>query len=145
MKRYEYMFINIADIPDNINEKYILKAIAKNVKVYVKIQKGMYGLPQLGILANELLQKNLFKHGYAPCKHIPGLWTHNTQPIQFVLVVDNFGVKYASKEHFLHLIFAIKEFYPKIFLVDWQGELFCGIKLQWSYDKKILIYLCLDM
>jgi len=70
------MFINIADIPDDIVERYNLKAIAKNGKVYVEIRKCMYKLPQAGILAKELLQKNLFKHGYAPCKHTPGLWTH---------------------------------------------------------------------
>ena len=135
MLRYEYMFINISDIPDDIVQKYNLKAIAKNGKVYVEIRKGMYGLPQAGILANELLQKNLFKHGYAPCKHTPGLWTHKTRPIQFVLVVDDFGVKYEGKEHFLHLISAIKEFYPKI-SIDWQGKLFCGIKLQWNYTER---------
>ena len=73
MKRYEYMFINMSDIPDDIVQKYNLKMLAKNDKVYVEIRKGMYGLPQAGILANELLQKNLMKHGYAPCKHTPGL------------------------------------------------------------------------
>ena len=56
MKRYEYMFINMSDIPDDIVQKYNLKMLAKNDKVYVEIRKGMYGLPQAGILANELLQ-----------------------------------------------------------------------------------------
>ena len=82
MKRYEYMFINMSDIPDDIVQKYNLKMLAKNEKVYVEIRKGMYGLPQAGILANELLQKNLMKHGYAPYKHTPGLWTHKTRPIR---------------------------------------------------------------
>ena len=76
----------------------------------------MYGLSQAGILANELLQKNLMNHGYAPCKHTPGLWTHKTKPTQFVLVVDDFGVKYVGRENFLHLITVIKGRYPKVII-----------------------------
>ena len=30
-------------------------------------------------------------------------WKENSQPINFTLVVDNFGVKYLGKEHALHL------------------------------------------
>ena len=69
MQRYEYMFIYIKDIPPDIVEQYNLNEIAINGKVYVEIRKGMYGLPQAGILENELLQKNLAKFGYYQCKH----------------------------------------------------------------------------
>ena len=61
MKRYEYMFIYIKDIPPDIVKQYNLNKIAINGKLYVEIFKGMYGLPQAGILANELLQNNLAK------------------------------------------------------------------------------------
>ena len=44
MRQYEYMFIHIVDIPDDIVQKNNLNAIAKNGKVYVKISKEMYGL-----------------------------------------------------------------------------------------------------
>jgi hypothetical protein len=47
-------------------------------------------LPQAGILANELLQLNLAKDGYRPTTHTHGLWTHDTRPISFSLVVDDF-------------------------------------------------------
>jgi hypothetical protein len=33
---------------------------------------------------------------------VPGLWRHDTQPAQFTLVVDNFGVKYVGEEHANH-------------------------------------------
>ncbi len=33
---------------------------------------------------------------------IPGLWKHNTQPIIFTLVVNDFGVKYVGEENALH-------------------------------------------
>ena len=86
------MFIYIKDIPPDIVKKFNLNEIAINGKVYVEILKGMYGLSQAGILANELLLNNLAKFGYYQCKHTPGLWKHKTRPIVFVLVVDDFGV-----------------------------------------------------
>ena len=52
----------------------------------------MYGLPQSGLLANELLDKRLNKHGYVQSKFVPGLWKHKSCPIQFSLTVDDLGV-----------------------------------------------------
>jgi hypothetical protein len=52
----------------------------------------MYGFPQAGILANELLQRNLAKSGYRTTQHTHGLWTHDTHPISFSLVVDDLVV-----------------------------------------------------
>ena len=45
--------------------------------VYIKIQKGMYCLPQVGILAQELLEQRLNKHGYSQSPITPGLWRHD--------------------------------------------------------------------
>ena len=36
----------------------------------------MYGLPQAGILANQLLKKRLKVHDYFDVPHTPGLFTH---------------------------------------------------------------------
>ena len=55
MQRYEYMFINMKDIPDDIVQRHDLTEIAINGKVYAEIRKGVYGLPQADILANKLL------------------------------------------------------------------------------------------
>jgi hypothetical protein len=88
--RFEYMVINLASLPQETIEKYDLNELAQDGRVYIEIQKGMYGLPQAGILANELLQRNLAKDGYRPTTHTHGLWTHDTRPILFSLVVDDF-------------------------------------------------------
>ena len=77
--------------------------------IYIMATKGMYGLPQAGLNANELLEKRLSKHGYRQSKLVPGLWKHDTRPIQFTLVVDNFGVKYAGEEHVHHLQPVLKQ------------------------------------
>jgi hypothetical protein len=87
------MVINFASLPQEMIEKYDLNEIAQDGKVYIEIQKGMYGLPQAGILANELLQRNLVNDGYRPTTHTHGLWTHDTRLISFSLVVDDFRVK----------------------------------------------------
>jgi hypothetical protein len=68
-RRFEYMVINLASLPQETIEKYDLIEISQDRKVYIEIQKGMYGLPQAGILANELLQRNLAKDGYRPMTH----------------------------------------------------------------------------
>ena len=57
----------------------------------------MYGLPQAGILANKLLRKRLATFGYIEVPHTPGLWKYIWLPVQFTLVVDDFGVKYVGQ------------------------------------------------
>jgi hypothetical protein len=71
--RFEYMVINLLSLPQETIHKYDLIGLSLDGKVYIEIQKGMYGLPQAGILANELLQRNLAKDGYLPAQHTHGL------------------------------------------------------------------------
>ena len=86
-------------------QEYNLKDVStKDGRIYMKVSKGMYGLPQAGLLAQELLQERLAEHGYHQSKIIPGLWKHETRPIVFTLVVDDFGVKYVNKEDAEHLM-----------------------------------------
>jgi hypothetical protein len=94
----------------------------------------MYGLPQAGILANELLQRNLAKDGYRPTSHTHGLWRHDTHPISFSLVVDDFGVKYVGCEHAEHLLECIKKNYN--ISSNWNGSAYCGLTLEWDYKNR---------
>ena len=68
------------------------------------IQKGMYGLKQAAILAYKQLVKNLKQYGYEPIEGTTGLWHHESRPTKFALCVDDFGVKYFSKDDAEHLI-----------------------------------------
>jgi hypothetical protein len=128
------MVINLASLPQETIEKYDLIELSQDGKVYIEIQKGMYGLPQAGILANELLQRNLAKDGYRPTTHTHGLWTHDTHPISSSLVVDYFGVKYVGREHAEHLMACIRKNY-NIFS-DWNGAAYCGLTLDWDSKKR---------
>ena len=77
MDEPEFMRIPIALIPEEIITEYKLHNLDNNGHIYVRIEKGMYGLPQAGILANRLLAKRLAKHGYYQVRHTPGLWRHS--------------------------------------------------------------------
>jgi hypothetical protein len=134
LERAEYVRIPLSLIPDEIIKEYNLLAIAKDGYVLIRVNKGMYGLPQAGILASELLQQRLDPHGYYQCQHTPGLFRHRTRPTVFALVVDDFGVKIQGKPNALHLIAALKQHYE--ITVDWDGKLFCGISLKWDYKNR---------
>jgi hypothetical protein len=59
---------------------------------------------------------------------MPCLWHHQTCQISFTLVVDEFGVKYVSKNNAKHLIESLKMTYT--LTEDWTGDLYCGIALK---------------
>jgi hypothetical protein len=50
--RFEYMVVNLSSLPQEMIENYDLNELAQDGKVYIAIQKGMYGLPHAGILTN---------------------------------------------------------------------------------------------
>ena len=79
MAQYEYMRLRIANMPDDVIKHYNLTNLTTpDGYVYCKIQKGMYGLPQAGIIVQQLLEKRLQQHGYHQSKTTPGLWIHDT-------------------------------------------------------------------
>jgi hypothetical protein len=110
----------LSRFPEDIVNKYNLTALAVNGWVYIYIRKGMYGLKQAGLLANQILQKRLSTFGYYPARHTPGLWLHTTIPIEFSLIVDDFTVKYVDKQHADHLRDALLRSYE--LTTDWEGK-----------------------
>ena len=135
MGRYEYVRIKIDDIPEEIIVEYKLKdKVTSDGYVYIEIQKGMYGLPQARILAQQLLETRLNAHGYSQSRAVSGLWTHKTRPISFTLVVDDFGVKYVGKENATHLLNILKQDYE--IAEDWTGKKYIGIRLDWDYRNQ---------
>ncbi len=134
LKRPECIRVKINDLPEEIINEYKLhKKVNKAGMVYIEVTKGMYGLPQAGLLANELLEQRLNKHGYFQSKLEPGLWKHITRPISFTHVVDDFGIKYVGKEHVDHLMNVLQEHYQV--KAEWTGNRYIGIHMAWDYDK----------
>ncbi len=65
MERQEYMQMKLSNLPKEFVDLYDLTKMAdNNGNVYVKVQEGMYGLLQAGILAHRLLEQRLNEHGY---------------------------------------------------------------------------------
>ena len=90
----EYMKIHLSLIPQEIIDEYdVMQYVETDGYVYVEITGAMYGLLASGYIANQDLQKHLAKYDYYPTKRTPGLWKHQTQPISFTLIVDDFRIK----------------------------------------------------
>jgi hypothetical protein len=135
MKIYKYIRIPVEMIPEEFNITYNLTPLICNGFLYAEVCKGTYGLPQAGKIAQNCLTKVLDPWGYAPVPITTGLWAHKTQPINFTLVVDDFGIKHEGKEHALHLIAALLESTYKI-TKDSTDSLYIGITLKWDYTKR---------
>ncbi|GAX15903.1 hypothetical protein FisN_2Lu385 [Fistulifera solaris] len=130
----EYMKIHILLIPNEIIDEYNLHELQdESGFIYIEINKGMYGLPQSGRLANEKLARTLAPYGYYQARHTPGLWLHKTLPILFVLVVDDFAIQYTNKEHAKQLLHILKTNYEDV-TIDWTASLYIGITVKWDYE-----------
>ena len=79
--------------------------------MYFEILWGCYGLPHSVRITNDLLHTRLKKAGYYEAATTPGLWRHKWRPIQFVLIVDDFGIKYVGKQHALHILNILEQHY----------------------------------
>ena len=93
----------------------------------------MYGLPQVGLLAQQRLIAHLAKSEYIQSPVIPCLFRHPTNGVTFVLVVDDFGVKFqnaAGRDHFLD---TLRSLYA--ITVDEKGSQYLGMCIK--HDKKL--------
>ncbi len=65
LRRPEFIWTKLSDIPNEVVDVYKLKEnTTKNNSIYIRAKRGMYGLPQAGLLANKVLKKCLNKNGY---------------------------------------------------------------------------------
>ena len=125
LPRTEYMRINARDIPEAIAELYNLDL--SRGSVLVAIHKGIYGLPHAGRLAHNELNEHLAKYGFQESTNTPCLYKHATRSIQFMLVVDDFGIKYTEIEDLDYLISALRAKYR--ITIDPEGRKYLGISI----------------
>ncbi len=71
------------------------------------------------------------EEGYYEAHSTPGLWKHKWCPIQFCLIVDDFGVEYVGIEHFNHLSTLLKKYHQ--IQTNMAGNKIVGIKVQWDF------------
>ena len=137
IERFEYMKVKAEIIPIEIMTQYKLEVLAEDGWVYIEIRKGIYGLPQAGLLANIKLTKHLAKHDYHPKKYTPDLWKHESKQVSVTLIVKNFFIKYTRKEDADHVMAVLKKQY--IISEEWYAKLYCGVQLEWDYNKRTCI------
>ena len=64
MDRFKYMKLKISDLPEDFVKLYDLASkVDKNGFIYLEVRRSMYGLPQAGIVAQQLLEKRLNNKG----------------------------------------------------------------------------------
>jgi hypothetical protein len=135
LKRPEYGRVKLTDIPGKIIEEYKLREKATaDGWVYFKVVRGMYGLPQLGSNSHNELKECLNKQGYFKSLLVPAIWKHNTRRTQFVLIVDDFGIKYFTKSNLDHLIDTLKQHYDVA--VDTDAKEIVKFELDWDYTNR---------
>ena len=92
---------------------------------YINIFKGMYILKKAGIISHQELIKSLVPYIYHLVKYTPGLWKHDMKDTLFLLVVDEFSIKYTLLDNTQHLLNALKTKYT--ISEDWQAQLYISI------------------
>ena len=88
---------------------YVQKDKAGKDFFYARVDKIMPGFRQAGLHAHEHVTSLLLKHGYYQTQ--PCMFTHNTDPTFFALVVDDYGVKYTDRIHFDRLVACLSQKY----------------------------------
>ena len=68
MEQFEQMKIRAEVIPEEITAQYNLSGLVVDRWLYIEIRKSMYGLPQVGLLAN--IQLKTLSKAWLPSNHI---------------------------------------------------------------------------
>ena len=91
----EFVRILLKITPQEIIDTYDPKALVDDQGwIYMRIEKGMYGLKQARIIVNQELVKHMAPFGCHHVKHTPGLWFHDSNKTPFSLLVNDFCVQY---------------------------------------------------
>ena len=99
LDRLECMRIPIELVPQEFIDANNLASKIKNGYIYMKIIRGIYGLPQSGVLANKLLKQNDSKNMITTksTTHSRTFHTQDLPNMVYTIVVDDFGVQYIGK------------------------------------------------
>ena len=108
MERYEYINLRIDIIPEEIIVQCDLRELVEDAWVYTEIMKGIYGLQQARVLANQKLKTYLVKYRCISTRYTAELWTHTTTNIKFTLCIDGFLVKYVNANDEIYLLNALR-------------------------------------
>ena len=119
---------------DIIDECNLIAIVHKDGYCYAEIRKAIYGLREVSYIANIELKRILGLEAYLLSKFTPGISEHKTRDITFLLVVDDFGVRYTNREDVEHLLKTIQDRYP--IKEDQDPTFYLGLTLEFYYDER---------
>jgi hypothetical protein len=128
------MVLSTSSPSQEVIDEYNLLDLAHEGHMYIKIQKGVYGLSQAGCLSNSVLHKLVAIDRYHLTEHTHSLWQQDTHPVYFLLVVDDVGIKYIGRRSVENLKASIEKNYE--ISCYWTCVAYCGLQLDWDYNKK---------
>ena len=106
----EYLRIPLKFLSEAILDKHNLRPFTHNNSILFEVTKSMYGLPHAGKIAQDVLVERLASHGYLQTG-TTCLFRHVTNGVAFVLVVDDFGVKFKDVASAEDLIRCLQLYY----------------------------------
>jgi hypothetical protein len=132
--QYEYMVLNLDEIPQEIIDEYNIQDYISpgDTKVYVEVTGALYGMKQAGYLANKDIVTHLANNGYTQCPNTACLFRHIKDDIEFSLITDDFGVRYGSKPAADKLLEVMSRKYKMTH--DWAGAKYAGFDILNVYD-----------
>ena len=131
LDRPEYLRIQSKFLPQHILDTNNIQSYIHNGSVLFEVNKGMYGLPQAGLLAQTRLIAHLALHGYNQTA-TTCLFRHVSNGTDFSLVVDDFGVKYSTRAGAQHLIDTLQQLY--VITIDWTGTKYLGFTIAFNHQ-----------
>ena len=133
LERPEYYRLPAKHIPPSVLDEFDLHQYIDNGHILMQVDKTMYGLPQAGSISQDHLVRHLAQHGYTQDPHVPCLFKHTDNGVQFCLTVDDFGIKYRARPGAEHLLATLRLKYD--ITVDWTGKKYLGIDIDFAPDN----------
>lgn len=132
--QYEYMVLNIDEIPQEIIDTYhIMDYVSPgDTKAYVEVTGCLYGMKQAGYIANKDIVEHLGNNGYTQHPNTPCLFKHESDDIEFTLITDDFGVRYGNKAAADRLLSVMSRKYTMTH--DWTGAKYAGFDILNDYN-----------
>ena len=100
LKRPKYAKIKLSDIPEEVIKEYNLHQYATpDGWVYIKVSRGMYGLPQAGSFSHDLLEQRLNKEGYFQSQIVPADSANKHRKLYLAVIMTSRQTMLSSHLH----------------------------------------------
>jgi hypothetical protein len=136
LERPEYLRMIRKQVSSAIIAEHRYKEFFVNDMLYFQVNKGMYGLPKAGLLAQNRLIAYTAEHEYTQSDVVPCLFRHATNGVSFVLVVDDFGIKFTNTEGCDHLLATLRLLYT--ITVDMVNPTYLDMTIQHDKAKQTI-------